>query len=234
MAHPGRAIRCVIWNPSGPELPTPLAAALEKQSVESVQTPDAVIAFAEVLGLHAEQGSQPVLVIVEPMPAGEGPARTLGELLEAMDAYQSKTPVWVFNPAASPKLAALSSEDRLRWTTPEVTIPLRSGGLRLVGDRAEGAVEHVSEPVMEPVVEPDIEHNDQPLIEPKPERASESSSEQSDKPSSDQPAEQSDDPAGDDPAGLLTQDEIDVLMGHADRSSGTPDKGGNGRRRRER
>lgn len=201
MPHHGRGIRCVIWNQAGPGIPEPLALALERQSVESVQSPDAAIAFAEVLALHAEKSVHPILVLVEQTPgprSASGWPGAVREMLEAMDAYLSETPIWLYSPIGSPRLRALGTADRLRWTTPEVRIPLRAGGLRLVGDAGEpasrgGEAEQLVEPkaaearAIEPkVVEPEVRE----------------------------------------PAELLTPEEIDALMGHPfDRPGQGPARG---------
>lgn len=182
----------MIWNEGGPGIPEPLSLALERQSVESVQSPDTAIAFAEMLALHAERAMQPILVIVEPTP-GTRPAwpAAVGEMLEAMDAYLSETPIWLYSPIASPKLRALGTADRLRWTTPEVRIPLRAGGLRLVGDAGDAGESQPIAPAAK--VEPVSPRRPEPMPQHREPKAA--------------------DAADREPAGLLTPEEIDALMG---------------------
>ena len=93
---------CVLWLPAGCPPPPELLASLERRGLGWSVADDAYGAMAEVLKRHQPQDQQlAVLVLVHPTRLDLS-----GLVVDALDRYAARVPVWRYDPQASPVLAA--------------------------------------------------------------------------------------------------------------------------------
>lgn len=93
---------CVLWLPAGTQPPPELLASLDRRDLGWASADDGYGAMAEVLlRHHPESGQSAVLVLVRPTQLDLS-----GLVVDAIDRYCARVPVWRYDPSASPVLAA--------------------------------------------------------------------------------------------------------------------------------
>ena len=115
-------VRCILWHARGATLPGPLIAALDRPAIQWKAWDCDLLSLAELFRRDAapdqltSDARAKVVLLVDPSRL-----QGLASVLDTIERYRARTPIWVFEGGASPKLSGASLADVRRTFVPDAS-----------------------------------------------------------------------------------------------------------------